>query len=125
VSALETAAAAIVVSGMLRLTVCLRHGGTGCRNGVRLHLLLCSSCGLRIKNALVWTFAMAIVLGLAIGCAYGECSDRGSMSTSSAGSNMNGRPALAAAVGDSSTAAVAAAPERTRSPSMQLKEEDD
>lgn len=33
---------------------------------------LCSSCGLRIKSAVMWTFAMAVVLGLAIGCAYGE-----------------------------------------------------
>lgn len=29
------------------------------------------SCGLRIKSAVMWTFAMAVVLGLAIGCAYG------------------------------------------------------
>ncbi|WIA33236.1 hypothetical protein OEZ86_006379 [Tetradesmus obliquus] len=29
------------------------------------------SCGLRIKNALLWTLAMAVVLGLAIGVAYG------------------------------------------------------
>ncbi|KAF8067363.1 LIMR family protein [Scenedesmus sp. PABB004] len=29
------------------------------------------SCGLRIKNALLWTAAMALVLGLAIGVAYG------------------------------------------------------
>lgn len=35
-------------------------------------LLCCSSCGLRIKNALLWTLAMAVVLGLAIGVAYGE-----------------------------------------------------
>jgi hypothetical protein len=32
----------------------------------------CSSCGLRIKNALLWTLAMAVVLGLAIGVAYGK-----------------------------------------------------
>jgi hypothetical protein len=34
--------------------------------------LPCSTCGLRIKNAVMWTMAMAVVLGLAIGCAYGK-----------------------------------------------------
>jgi hypothetical protein len=46
---------------------------------------------------------MAIVLGLAIGCAYGECSVNGSLRTliaSYAGKVMNDRPALTAAVDD-------------------------
>jgi hypothetical protein len=37
-----------------------------------VHTAARSSCGLRIKNAVMWTFAMAVVLGLAIGVAYGE-----------------------------------------------------
>jgi hypothetical protein len=39
---------------------------------VALLCVCCSSCGLRIKNAVLWTLAMAVVLGLAIGCAYGK-----------------------------------------------------